>query len=230
MPESLLLTDNATPASGRKWSLEDVRRVFKSDDVFATTLLTFCIDVFTMECLDWTPGTLQHELELDYGIKLPQDNLDKLLAAMQILETDDFYQRLPMFCPLVEALCGNGLHFETVALPDAMECAWAIAEALNLSPPEDGQTDVFVPEICAYIARVCQDEGLVNPPEILRIAGKTDQMDYAGMLATGPVQALAVMGDKKQVADEIEETVREAMTQLHSQLRSLPLTNGKVEF
>lgn len=227
--ESALLGDNDTAANPRIWRHEELVRFFRGDDIFATTLLTFCIDRFTMECLDWTPQTLHHELLVEFGINLPKDNLDKLLAAMSILESDDYFQRLPMFCPLTEALCGNGLQFDTVAMPDALECAWGITEALMLSPGEEDQRDLFVPEISGYIQAICREEGLFNPPPILRIAGNF-HADYSALDLGDPLDALGTLGAKADDAKDMERLLGDAMRNLTTQLRSLPLSNGKVDF
>jgi hypothetical protein len=227
--ESVLLTDNDTKRSGKPWTQRELVEMFASDDVFATTLLVFCIDRFTTQCLDWTTSTLTHELQLDFGISLPSENVDKLQAAMQIVQTDDYWQRLPMFCALTEALCGNGLQFDTVSIPNALECAWGITEAMLLSPPDDDQRDVFVPEISSYVASRCREEFILHPPRVLQIVGGIEP-DYSGVLATGTGEAEAMLGTSDTASDDMEQTIKEAYAALRNQLAALPLQNGRVDF
>ncbi len=226
---SVLLSDNDTPVNVRRKLTEpELLRLFHGDDVFGTTLLTFCIDRFGLECLDWTPSTLQHELAEDYRIRLDKFNFGKLMAAMSIVQTDDFFQRQPMFCTLTEALCGNGLRFDIVALPDTRECAWAITEAMLLLPDEEyGTEQLFVPEISAFIGKLLREEGLYSPPNVLRVAaGSYFQPDYDSLALGNPTEATGILGAKQDDADDMADDTQLLLRQLMAQLQQLPLENG----
>ena len=76
-------------------------------DSFALTLITIFVDTYGMEALAWAPETVRLEIIDDFQVDLPQENFDKLMAAMHLSQTDEFYVSLPTFIEICNVL--NGL-------------------------------------------------------------------------------------------------------------------------
>jgi hypothetical protein len=93
---------------------ETLRKVLTNRNSFVTTLLTVLLDVWGTEALEWTPETIKMELEDDFGIKLPPVILDRIMAGIIILTTDEFYQSLPDFIELTNVLNGHASTMGTI--------------------------------------------------------------------------------------------------------------------
>ena len=207
------------------------RQALVNHDSYATTLLAVAIDRYGMEFTLWHPYTLRTQLERDLGVTVPPLCLDRLLAAIAILTTDVFHNELPKFIQLCNVLAGNLLETEQFEPASAEECAWGITEAMLISPLEQSQRDgsrdkpdeEFSPDICGYIAEVLKDEGIVKPPDVLRIATQgtpADLSGYAGTLAESVTTA------QKVKSDAITEMLRDNLSKLVHQLAELKLEHG----
>lgn len=208
---------------------ERVQKLLQSEDVCGTTLLVLALDMLGPECLYWTPPALKMEMEERLGYSLPDNNLDKLLAARAIVTADDFYQRLPFFLAYANALAGDGLPGNWVVPATAAECAWAVLESALLFPPEKEEEN-FSEEIRAYIGRTLQEEGYLNPPSILKIATKIESnVNYDAMLPEDSTMFGVAYQDAQKRTADLEATLKENLQNLLAQIRSLPLKHGKVD-
>lgn len=115
---------------------EAFKQVWLSEQSYATTLLLCYMDAYGSEGLDWDPMTIRHEIEEDYGVKLPNKSFNKLMAAINIATTDQFYTSLPDFIDLCNVLSGDVLDPRWFDPADPGECAWGMTEAMFISPPE----------------------------------------------------------------------------------------------
>jgi hypothetical protein len=148
---------------------------------FATTLVTLFHDTYApsasgadeagrprvIEAYSWHPGTILLEVESDFGVELPRANFDRLMAGIHLITSDSFYRNLPDFVDLCVVLAGGLFDPAHLDLPDAGDVAWAITEALLLSPPDGDEP--FSEEILAFIGKVADQEGITNPPDVLRL-------------------------------------------------------------
>jgi len=215
-----------------QWDLvtrERVKQLVQSDDVWGTTLLVLSLDMLGPECLQWLPQSLNLELMDRLGYQIPSNNLDKLLAAREILVADDFYRRLPFFLTYANALAGDGMPLGQIVPATAAECAWAVLEATLLSPPES-ESEGFSEEILAYIGQVLREEGFVRPPGILRTAIMVEpHFDYGNLSPEDSEMFAAAFQDAEQRVQELDEQLKEDLQSLIDQLRSLPLANGSTK-
>lgn len=207
-----------------------IKEVLEDPKAFATTLVTVLIDQYGTEALEWSPTTFQLEFLDDYRAEIPQGNLDKLLAAVNILTTDDFFQRLPRFVQLCNVLTGSILRPRVFDPADASECAWGMTEAVLLYPPdEDENEDLFADEIRYYLGEVLVDEGIRTPPDLLRLAiypTSSGKATFPGALdPSGFAMEFKVQQDR---GEEIKDMVRSKLASLMQQLQSLPLQEGNV--
>lgn len=196
----------------------------------ATTLVTLFVDAYGTEGLGWDPETVRLEVEDDFQVKLAPDLFDRLMAGIALLTTDAFYRSLPDFIHLCNVLGGAAYDPTEFDPADAAECAWGITEALLLAPPEEDDESPFSDEIVEYIAQAVAAEGLLNPPDVLRLglrddaATVRDKVQYA--LGDDPVSFNAVWDMERARTDDINKMVVARLGLLIKQVEHLPLDNG----
>lgn len=201
-----------------------LRELLTSRDTFATTLLVLVIDTYGPEAMEWSPQTLAMEIHDDFQVDLPQSNIDKIMAAIQLLTTNDFYQRLPMFNYLCNVLSGDPFDPSIFEPATAEEIAWAVVEAALLFPPEADES--FTPEILAFIRKVLESDGVFTVPTVLGFARSDAQEDPINHLTEDPEMYQAFYANQQQHSTEIDRLVQGQLQELVKQLETLPLRNG----
>jgi len=219
-----------------------VKRLWVSPDSFASSLLLLFVDEYGNEepvddhevtpCLNWDPETIVSEIEDDLQIQLPRYSIDKLMTAVCLARPDksaDFYQSLPDFIVFCNILSGDTFDPRLPDPADAAECAWGINEALVLAPPNQSDENPFAPEIVAYIGKVLDDEGIIQPPGVLRlglVGGQDKSGEVGSVFADDPEMYGAIWKVQKAKSEDIEEIVHSRLRSLFAQIGSLPLQNG----
>jgi len=209
------------------------RRVWLNEESMGTTLLTLFLDRYGPEGMTWDPMTIHEEVQDDFNVRLPQPVFDRLMAAIAVVTTDAFYRSLPDFIHLCNILGGDDYDPTVFDPADAAECAWGITESLLLSPPEDDDEDPFSDEIVAYIGEVIAEEGMIKPPDILRIGLKDggraliDRVNYD--YSDDPVMFQAIWDMEKSRTDDINNMIKARLGRLVQQLEGLPLDNGNTK-
>lgn len=199
------------------------KQLLLSDTTFATTLLAIVLDEYGTEALGWAPETIKMELEEDFGITLPVGAMSKLVAGISVLTSNEFYRRLPVFIQICNALSGEELS-DQFDKADAEDCAWGLTEALLLSPPEED--DPFSHEIRAYLGAVVDEEGLINPPDLLKLAISNMPQDVSlGDIAENDPE-LFELGFQERTArsDDIRQATEQNLSEL---IEQLSLVSGK---
>jgi hypothetical protein len=188
------------------------------------------MDKFGTEALTWEPNTILLEIEEEFNVDLPQLALDKLLVGIQILTTDRFYKSLPDFISFCNVLSGDTYRPDMWDPADAEEVAWGVTEALLIYPPEDNDEEPFTDEIRAYIGAVLDREGLINPPDILRIALRQARVSPSiDDFSDDPTMFNAVYDLEEGKRADIENTIRMRTKMLAAQFKALRLENGQVD-
>ena len=206
------------------------QEAWKSPDTFASVLLAMYLDKFGTEGLTWEPNTITLEIEEEFNVDLPQLALDKLLVGIQILTTDRFYKSLPDFISFCNVLSGDTYRPDMWDPADAEEVAWGVTEALLIYPPEDNDDEPFTDEIRAYIGAVLDREGLINPPDILRIALRQARVSPSiDDFSDDPTMFNAVYDLEEGKRADIENTIRMRTKMLAAQFKALKLENGQVD-
>lgn len=199
-----------------------------SSETFASVILTLFIDAFGTEALVWEPATITLELEDEFKIDLPQLTLDKLLVAINILTTDRFFKQLPDFIAFCNVLSGDEYDPRTFDPADAEEVAWGLTEGLLIAPPEEEEP--FTHEIRAYIRAALDREGIINPPDILRLA--LERASIASNIedfSDDPEMFSAVYALEQGKTEDINRSIKLKTQLLIAQFRALKLDNGKTE-
>lgn len=207
-----------------------LQEAWTSRDTCATVLLTVFLDRFGTEALEWDPATITLELEEEFDIKLPQLAMDKLLVAIQILTTDRFFKSLPDFIDFCNVLSGATYRPDMWDPADAEEVAWGITEALLISPPDESDPEPFTNEIRAYIGSVLDSEGLINPPDILRIALRQARVSPSiEDFSDDPEMFNAIYDVETAKTEDINQTIVMKTELLAAQLAALQLKNGNTQ-
>ncbi len=201
-----------------------------SRETFASVLLTLFLDKFGTEALDWDPATITLEVEEEFNVELPQLALDKLLVAIQILTTDSFFKSLPDFIDFCNVLGGATYRPDMWDPADAEEVAWGITEALLISPPEEEDKEPFNEEIRSYIGAVLDSEGIINPPDILRVALRAARVSPSiEDFSDDPAMFNAVYDLEAGKTENINQSIRMKTELLVAQLAALNLENGNTQ-
>jgi hypothetical protein len=207
------------------------QEAWKSRETFASVLLTLFLDKFGVEALDWDPATITLEIEEEFDVELPQLALDKLLVAIQILTTDKFFKSLPDFVTFCNVLGGDTYRPDMWDPADAEEVAWGITEALLISPPEDDDPEPFTDEVRGYIGAVLDSEGIINAPDILRIALRAARVSpNITDFSDDPTMFNAVYDLEAGKTEDINQSIRLKTGLLIKQLTALDLQNGNTEY
>lgn len=207
-----------------------MQEAWRSKETFATVLLTMFLDRFGMEALEWDPATIAMEVEEEFDVELPQLSLDKLIVAIQILTTDRFFKRLPDFIAFCNVLDGDPFQPNTFDPADAEEVAWGITEALLISPPEEDDPEPLTNEIRAYIGSVLDSEGIINPPDILRIALRMVKVSPSMKdFSDDPMMFNAIYDVEAGKTEDINQTIVFRTELLTEQLAALQLKNGTTQ-
>lgn len=196
---------------------------------FATTLLTVYLDCFGTEALTWDPNTIQMEVEQEFGVDMPAASFDRLLTAISLLTTDTFYTSCPDFVRACVVLSGHTPTPDLLILPDCADLAWGMTEGMLINPPEDANH--FDPEIVGFIAHALDEEGIITPPDILRIGTRSrDLAEHVRYnFSDDPEMFSAIQNEEASKTDTINYLVRARMRGLIKQLQVLPLTTGNVQ-
>ena len=201
-----------------------IQQLLESDDAFATTLLIASLDEFGTECLGWLPQALRLELSETFNANPSIMAMDRLMAGIAILTTNAFQISLPTFNEFCGILSGEPHNPEFFVPIDAASAAWGITESLLIHPPEGD--DHFSEDITAYIAALLKQEGIITPPDVLRIAHlhmpKVESLDFSD----DPEMFEAVFSVEKGKTDEINRFVKSMLSELVKQLASLQLQHG----
>lgn len=207
-----------------------MQEAWTSRETFASVLLTMFLDRFGTEALDWDPATITLEIEEEFNVDLPQLSLDRLLVAIQILTTDRFFKSLPDFIDFCNVLSGATYRPDMWDPADAEEVAWGITEALLISPPDEEDKEPLTDEIRAYIGAVLDSEGIINPPDILRVALRAARVSPTiEDFSDDPTMFNAIYDLEAGKTADINQSIRLQTELLIAQLAALNLQNGNTQ-
>jgi len=217
-----------TPPTRPKPSRTSLAEAFVHPGTFATTLVAMLLDEYGTEATTWDAATIQMEIEEDFKLKLPRANFDRLMAGVALLIGDDFYKVLPDFIAFCNIFGGSTYDPSTFDPADAEEVAWGITEALLISPPEPDDEEPFALEVVAYIGAVLDDEGIINPPDVLRIGLRESDPNATiqGEFSDDPTMFASIYEVESAKTSAINQSVRTMLDLLIQQLTTLDLAHG----
>lgn len=206
----------------------EFQEAFTKGDSFATTMVAILVDVYGTECFGWDPATIVMEVERDFGIKMPKATGDRMMAGVNLIMSDDFYKSLPDFINFCNILSGDSYDPRAWDPADSEEIAWGVTEALLLSPPDEDEP--FDVEILSYIGATLDTEGIIKPPDVLRIALRdNDPAAKVNQFSDDPAMFDAIYDLETSKTESINGVVRGNLQRLAQQLAALPLRNGETK-
>jgi hypothetical protein len=206
---------------------DEVAQYWKNSETFATSLVTLAIDEWGTECLEWDPKTFRMELKDVYKIDIPQKNVDKLMAAIVIMTTNLFYTSVDTFHNVANALNGSLANFQVWDPLEASEAAWAITEANMIDMPDLKKdfAERFSPAIRKYLGIILEDEGIINSPDVLKIAIRTTSKEASQTFADEPAMYQSFYRLSQAKEKDIYRYVKDRAVALLRELHKLPLQN-----
>lgn len=191
---------------------------------YTLPLLAMVIDELSMEATEWDPGTIAMEIEESFGVKPPPLNMSKALAGITLLTTNDFYTSPVDFAALVLTMNCKPAGI----LPDALSCAWGLTEGMLIMPPDDDDENPFSAEILALLGQILKIEGILNPPDVLRIATHDSSLLEAAKYSWSDDEEMFQMISEfeRSKTEEINQTVQDRAMAMFRQLQTIPLQNG----
>lgn len=214
------------PVTRALFERQKLRKVWTDPQSFATTLLILFVDTYGTEGFKWHHETMKMEIEDDFGVTLPQGNFDRLMVAIGLLTTDDFYQSAADFVKWCGILNGDlvGTSWDEA---DSSEVAWGITEAVIIDRPAEAEP--FSDEVRAYIGAILDREGIIKPPDVLQI-GMRHTNDLTSTVQSefsdDPVMFAAIYDFEGSKTQAVNDYIRHQLQLLHEQLEVLPIRSG----
>lgn len=196
---------------------------------YSTVLLIAAVDRYGLDVLQWLPETIEMELAIDCHAPVPPDNLAKLFVASRLLTSDEFFNSPSAFCATCATLAGHPPSDGRLIIPDTDDAAWGITEAMLLANPEGDSP--FSAEIVAMLGHILDQEGMLVPPSVLRVAVR--DKDLAGQVnhdfSDDPVMYRAIFERDRSRADDIDDLVASRSRGLFEQLSRLTLKTADAD-
>ena len=209
-----------------------LRSFLGSDESYATVLLLLLGDAYGKEAFKWSPTTISMQLEEDFSVTLPESNLDKIMAAINVITTNYFYQDLNKFITICNVFSGDSAEHKEPDLADTSEIIWGMSESFLLWPPQEDDASYdtqFSAEIVEYIRRTLIAEGIIKAPDVLNVSGLDETSFIRDTWSDDPEMYQAIYELHQQKMDDMKMLLRNNFRNLHEQLRILPLEEGKKE-
>lgn len=210
-------------------------------ETFATVLLVICSERFPVappedseetSFLHWDPEVIRMEVDEEFQTRIGNAGFNKLMAAVRLVTSNAFYKSLDDFIDICNALFSGTIGFYQFDPADAAEIAWGITESLIIEPPDRREEEPFVPEIVGYIEHAIRNEGIMVPPDVLRLGqlGGADLWHQVqGNFSDDPRMFAAIYEVEKEKTEEINQLIKDRLRALLQQLDSLPLEHGRAE-
>lgn len=214
---------------------EALRQRWLDPETYATTLLLLYGDAvyFSAETKEeaakafseWDPETIIREVMDDFDVVPHPVCKDKLLAAICVMSTDGFFQDLPTFINICNVLSGSTLDPTVFDPADPYECAWGITEAVLIGQPEDKENP-FSQDILRYLRKACEDEGILNPPDVLALGGRP-RIDFPYPDDAEALQDFLRTSSER--SESVKRSLRQSLWELTHQIAQLELRTGSID-
>lgn len=207
-------------------SQQSFAELLMDPEAVGSALIVGLVDLLGVECLNYEPDTLLHEIHDHWHVLPIPANMDKIWALATVITTNMFTTNFQAFNHIANALSGAGAHFENFNPADITEIAWALAEVALIDPDEAKKP--FNSEIKSYILLKLEDEGLQKLPRILsgHVQMPDRSQEVADSLLDEAVDMKAYWNDQAQKLLTIDAEVQRRMLLLLQQVASLVLKNA----
>ena len=150
-----------------------LQKTLSNEEAFATSLLAIVLKAYGTEAFDWDPASLWMALAEDFSVTVPPVNKDKLQAMILVYTSDLPFVSVEAFTNVCNVFNDSEANFSRWDMLSPEECIWGVYEMLlnvgierkpNEPAPEYGH------EVRRYIGVILENDGITDPPDILRIA------------------------------------------------------------
>jgi hypothetical protein len=210
-------------------SKKQLAKWWTHEDAYTTTLLEIAASVFGDELFEWDPETIKMEIEAEFQAEPAVGPFNKLMAGVVLVTTNKFYKSLPDFIRLCNEISHGYIDTRMWDPADALEIAWGITESLLIWPPDPREEKPFADDVIAYIGHAVRSEGIMVPPDVLRLGIRDDDNIWdtvQGEFSDDPTMFAAIYDMEKSKTEEINQEVKRRLVQLLQQLDSTGL-NGE---
>jgi len=155
--------------------------------------------------VDWEPEALFEELD-DGGVSTTALLQDKLMAAIAVKHTDEFYLSPQVFENTCTAFGNAVVLVDVVQEPEVRHMAWAMYEVNKLREDTDKSLKEPTEEIAKFVAVVLHRAGLVVAPDLLKFAQEhLDDLNHNAALATAVRKQWSKVQMSKLSSASVEE-------------------------
>jgi hypothetical protein len=197
----------------------------------ASSLFIAFVDMFGLDSLcgvddaRWDPQTVEMEMDAVSGQSIPQ-NLDKIMAAAEVVSTNHFDNSLPDFIRICNVLSDSPTD-GTFDPAEVREIAWAVIEVGLLT----GVRPQLSREICGYIQKAIQSEGFNSPPSPLDTIIKPDDGWQTTAQDTEDSELFAMTQDASDGREqEVQQYLSVRLSRLLHEIQTLPISNLEADW
>lgn len=187
-------------------------------------LLVIYTDVAGLEGLTWDPEVVRRTINGECAANIPRENFNKLMAAINIATSDEYWKEVPSFVVLNNALYSGQFDPRVFDLATVAEFTVGLMES-GLIWPVDIESEISVP-VLEYMKATCDLEWFVIPPRLLQRLFPTlftIRYDYLVEYKSDPLLYEAIFKKSVQKANEVDSEVYSRLTLSHQQASSLGL-------
>ncbi|NBK22729.1 MAG: hypothetical protein EOM68_11950 [Spirochaetia bacterium] len=196
------------------------KELYFSGEGFGTALLVAALDDFTTELIDWEPETIEMELKDRYGAVPSTGTMDRLEAARGLLASNIFYKDLAAFSTVCRCLNFRAMLPGNFIPADLHDIMWGVTEADVLLGGTDGGDTNFVSSIRIYTGKLLEEQGILDPPRVLRFAAMTklgmDNQEIADLPDLGGIFEANQADSRKELEDVAVAKLKMMLTQISS--------------
>lgn len=204
--------------------------VLQNPESVGSAILIILMDRFGTGMFEWEPDTLRMEIQSNFDVIPPQENMDKIWALITVITTNLFYVSMEAFIHICNALGNEGVDFQNYDPATVDEMCWGITEASLVYPPD--KEDTFSQEVLTYMRAQLAAEGFTSVPRLLKpyvgeeIIDKSQVEDVITMDETG---ASAYWKDQQRKLADTDNYVRDQLQRMVDTIIALPLKNSDPE-
>lgn len=186
-----------------------INTVFNDEKTPGSLLLTLFVEQWGREALDYDPFVVKKQLKELLREDCPRVSFNKLMGALNLVKSNEFWKDLPSFIILSNALAYGKFDTRVVDLATIPEINIAIADSLIIWPEEPTE---FSDQIIDYINHMFRLQGYFIPPRLLnRLFGDRIQTSYEKLapFQDDPILFNIIFEVAKQRTKETDEDILE---------------------
>ena len=189
-------------------------RILSDKEAFATPLLLCAYNLIGDDIFELEPETIEQILK-QHNHKLLKRNVDRINAALGLLETNLFWQDPVTFAVTCRTL--NRHARVDAAPPDLDDVVWGINEARLITGNPHEDPEEFSDGIKAYIEHLMKLDGVVTAEPTLDFIQPPDLNNSYD----NPEQSVSIYANSEENVEELERTVSTKMIMLLKQIKDL---------